>query len=160
MRPTHWLAACRHSGLAGYTVIELAVTLAVAGLLAALAYWGMGAGLERARVNRVAGMLAADLQYAQVMAARQRTPVVVIVDPSVKMYLIRDRGDATLVFRERFVGPDTDYRVGSLSASPTTAVEVFPNGVARETTTFTVGLNGYDRNVKLTRAGQIRLGGP
>lgn len=102
-------------------------------------------------------MLAADLQYAQTMAARQRRPVVVIVDPSTKLYVVRDRADATLVFRERFVGPETEHGLDSLGAAPTTAVELFPNGVARETTTFTVGRAGYVKEVRLTRAGQIRV---
>ncbi len=144
---------------AGYTLIELAITLTLAGLLSGMVFWGLGSSLGRARVNRVASTLASDLQYAQVTAARQRRPVVVIVDPSVRMYLIRDRANASLVFRRRFLGAGSEHGLDSLAATPATSVEIFPNGVARETTTFTVGLGGYARQVKLTRAGQVRLGG-
>jgi hypothetical protein len=34
---------------------------------------------------------------------------------------------------------------------------MFPNGVATGTTTFTVGLRGYRRQVRITRAGQVRV---
>lgn len=160
MRPCFPRAPGRGGGRRGYTLIEMAIALSVASVMAATAYWGLGPALGRARVNRAAAMLAADLQYAQVTAARQRRPVVLIVDPSSKMYLIRDRADASRVFRQRFVGSGTEHGLDSLTATPTTSVEVFPNGVARETMTFTVGLSGYARDVRFTRAGQVRLGGP
>lgn len=139
----------------GYTLIELAIVIAVMGILTSVAYWRMGPGLMQARVNRAAWTIAADLQYAQLVAARQRRPVVVIVTPSLQSYAIRDQATAT-VFRQRFLGPDTDFQLDSLNATPTT-VEVFPTGVASETTIFRVALRGYDKEVRLTRAGQIRI---
>ncbi len=139
----------------GYTFVELAIVIAIVGILTSLALWRMGPGLLQARVNRAAWTLAADLQYAQLMAARQRRPVVVIVLPALKSYTIRDQASAT-VFRQRFLGQDTDFQLDTLTATPVT-VEVFPTGVARETTTFRVAVRGYDREVRLTRAGQIRI---
>ena len=62
------------------------------------------------------------------LAARQREPVVIIVNPSLKLILIRSRGGT--IFRQRFVGPSTEYGLETLTASPTATVEVFPNGVA------------------------------
>lgn len=149
------LALASRTRKRGYTFIELAMVIAIVGILTSLAYWRMGPGLLQARVNRAAWTLAADLQYAQLMAARQRRPVVVIVSPSLRSYTIRDRA-TTQVFRERFLGEDTDFQLDSLSASPS-SIEVFPTGVARQTTTFRVQLKGYDREVRLTRAGQIRI---
>lgn len=139
----------------GFTLIEMVMVLAIFGIVVSFAYYRTSPALERARVNRVAALLAADLQYAQVVAARQRRPVAVIVSPSVQSYLIRDTQSPT-VFRERYVGPDTEYGVDDLSVSPTT-MEIFPNGVTPTTVTFTVGLNGRTKTVKFTRAGQIRV---
>lgn len=139
----------------GYTLIELSFVIAIVGILVTLAYWRLGPGILQARVNRAAWTLAADLQYAQLMAARQRRPVVVIVSSALKSYTIRDRATAE-VFRRRFLGQDTDFELDTLSATPAT-VEVFPTGVARETTTFRVKIRGYDKEVRLTRAGQIRI---
>jgi type II secretion system protein H len=141
---------------AGFTMLELVVVVTIVGLLASLAIWQLAPALSRAKVRRAASVMAADLQYAQMIAARQRQPVVVLVNPSLKMYVVRDRAGTT-VYRERFMGPDTDYDVQNMSASPSTSVELFPNGIATQTTTFTMDLNGYQRQVKLTRAGQVRL---
>lgn len=137
-------------------MIEMVVVVTIIGLLASLSVWQLAPALTRAKVRRAASVLAADLQYAQMIAARQRAPVVLLVNPSLKMYVVRDRSGTT-VFRERFMGPDTDYDVQTLSASPSTSVELFPNGIATQTITFTVDANGYQRQVKLTRAGQVRF---
>jgi prepilin-type N-terminal cleavage/methylation domain-containing protein len=152
-------ALTRESGLrraAGFTLTELAVVVMIIGLLSSLAIWRLAPALTRAKMRRAASVLAADLQYGQMIAAQQRAPVVVLVNTSLKMYLIRDRSGTT-VFRERFIGPDTDYDVQTFSVSPSTSVELFPNGVATQTITFTVDANGYQRQVKLTRAGQVRF---
>ncbi len=140
----------------GFSLLEMLVVLVVMGLLTGMGYWLMVPALERAKVRRVVAVIAGDLQYAQVLAARHREPVVVIVNPSLKMYLIRDRGGTT-VYRERFVGEDTDYGVQALSVTPSGSVEIFPNGVALATTTFTATIKDYDRQVKITRAGQVRI---
>jgi hypothetical protein len=116
----------------------------------------MTSGLAHAKVRRAATILSADLHYAQGMAARQRRPVVVILNSSLRFYVIRDRGSA-VVYRRRFMGDDTDYGVETLSAEPSGTIEVFPNGAVRTNTTFTVGLQDYERQVTLSRAGQIRL---
>jgi len=140
----------------GYTVIELAIVIVLASLLMSLAMWKTGPALQRARIRQVAATVSADLQYAQMIAARQREPVVVIVNPSLKLILIRSR-DGTTEFRRRFVGPGTEFGVTSLTVTPTTTVEVFPNGIATETITVTASTPGYTRRVRLTRAGQIRV---
>lgn len=145
----------RPATIGGFTYIEVLIVLLIFGAIVSLAYYRTGPALERARVNRVAALLAADLQYAQVVAARQRRPVAVIVTPSVQAYQIRD-AQSTTVFRERYVGPDTDYGIETLTVSPTT-VEIYPNGATAQTVTFTVGLNGRLKVVKFTRAGQIRV---
>lgn len=151
----HSWAPSRPVAGGGFTYIELLVVILIFGIIVSLAYYRTGPALERARVNRVAALLAADLQYAQVVAARQRSPVAVIVTSSVQAYQIRD-AKSTTVFRERFVGPGTDYGIETLTVSPAT-VAVYPNGATVQTVTFTVGLNGRTKVVKFTRAGQIRV---
>ncbi len=141
----------------GFTLIEALLVVVIIGILIAVGVWRMGPALERAKVRRVISVMAGDLQYAQLMAARDRQPVVFIVIPSAQAYLIRSRTDSTTIYRERFIGPDTDYAAETLSASPGNTLEIYPNGVARQTTTFTVGRNAYQRQVRITRAGQIRI---
>lgn len=144
-----------HRGRAGFTIIELAMALAVFGVITAIAVLRTGPALERARVNRAAAVVAGDLQYAQLVAARQRRPVAVVVSPGAQAYLIRDTQSAT-VFRQRGVGPGTDVGIDSLAVAPAT-VTVFPNGLMAQTTTFTIGFHGHVKRVRVTRAGQIRI---
>jgi len=139
----------------GYTIIELIMVIVVFGVLLTLGYAQMAPALVHARVNRAATVVATDLQYAQLLAVRQRRPVAVIVDPSLKSYLIRLR-DTSVTFRSRFLGQDTEYRLDTLAANPSSVV-LFPNGVAAATTTLTLGLGGYRRQVRLTQAGLVRV---
>jgi prepilin-type N-terminal cleavage/methylation domain-containing protein len=139
----------------GFTFAEVLMVIGIIGILTSLAYWRMGPGLVQARVNRAAWLLAADLQYAQLMAARQRRPVVVIVVESTRSYAIRDRATAE-IFRQRDLGDGTEFQVDSLEATPTT-IEIFPTGVTAGNVTFRIGLAGHEREVRLTRAGQVRI---
>ncbi|MBI4421735.1 MAG: hypothetical protein HY560_12995 [Gemmatimonadetes bacterium] len=132
------------------------MVVAVMGVLLAMAAPGIHAVLQHAKVNAATTVLAVDLQYAQMVAARQRRPVVFIVVPGAEQYLIRDRPAGGTVFRTRLFGQDSDYMLEELAAS-SSAMEIFPTGVTHETTTFTVGLAGYYRQVRFTKAGQIRV---
>ena len=141
--------------VAGYSVIELVMAIVVFGILLAFAYVRMTPAVHQARVQRAATVIAIDLQYAQMLAVRQRAPVAVIVDNALKSYVIRLR-DTSVTFRNRYFGQDTEFLLDTLAANPT-AVVLFPNGVAGATTTFTVGLRGYTRQVRLSRGGQVRI---
>ena len=143
----------------GYTLIEMVLVMVIAGILLAVGVARLAPALEHANVRAAANVVAGDLQYAQVLAVRYRKPISVIVASATKQYLIRDRDDATKVYRTRLLGPDTDFGLDELTSSPT-SVELFPNGIARETMVMTLGLNGFQRNVRLTRAGQIRILAP
>ena len=78
-----------------------------------------------------------------------------IVDNSLNGSLTRLRAPA-VPFRDRYFGTDADYGLDSLAASPATLV-LYPSGVAAGPITVGLGLNGYSRQVKMTRGGQIRI---
>ena len=130
------------------------MVIATAGVLMTLVIWRTGPALERARARQAIAAVASDLQYAQMLAARQREPVVVIVNTGLKLILIRSRGGT--IFRQRFVGPDTEYGLDTLTVTNGT-VEVFPNGVATSSMTVRAATAGYSREVRLSRAGQVRV---
>jgi prepilin-type N-terminal cleavage/methylation domain-containing protein len=140
---------------AGYSIIELVIAIVVFGILLSIAYMRMTPAVNHARVNRAATIIATDLQYAQMLAVRQRVPVAVIVDNGLKSYIIRLR-DTSVTFRDRFFGQDTEFLLDTLASNPASVV-MFPNGVAAATTTFTVGLDGYTRRIRLSRGGQVRI---
>ena len=139
----------------GYTFIELIITIVVMGILTTVGYLRLAPALVHARVQRAATVVAGDLQYAQMLAVRQRRPVAVIVDDALKGYIIRLR-DTAVTFRDRYFGADADYGLDSLGASPATVV-LYPSGVAAGTITVGLGLHGYSRHVRMTRSGQIRI---
>jgi prepilin-type N-terminal cleavage/methylation domain-containing protein len=139
----------------GYTIIELLIVMVIIAVLAGLAYVKMVPALQRGRVRSAASLLAGDLQYAQILAARNREPIVVTVNTTSLTYQVTDRS-GTDVFRTRDLGPNGEYALDEVSATPTT-LEVFPNAVAAQSGTYTLGLNGYRRRVTFSRAGQIRV---
>lgn len=150
VRPAAWPA-----GRAGYTIIEMAIVIVVASVLMTMVVWRTGPALERARARQAVAAVSGDIQYAQMLAARQREPVVLIVNPSLKLILIRSRGGT--IFRQRFVGPSTEYGIDTLTVTPTNTVELFPNGIATSNMTVQAATQGYRREVRLSRAGQIRV---
>jgi prepilin-type N-terminal cleavage/methylation domain-containing protein len=139
----------------GYTIIELLIVMVIIAVLAGLAYVKMVPALERGRVRGAASLLAGDLQYAQVLAARNREPIVVNVNTVTLSYQVTNRA-GTEVFRTRDLGPTGDYALDEVSATPAT-LEVFPNAIAAQAGTYVLGLNGYRRRVTFSRAGQIRV---
>ena len=149
----------RKLGTAGFSVVELAVVTAVAGILLALAAYRFGPALERAKARHAAAAVAADLQYAQMVAARDRQPVVVIVNSSLRLLMIQSRSTPgpTIIYRQRFMGSDTEFQLDTFSASPVNSVEIFPNGIATQTMTYDASRGSYTRQIRLTRAGQVRV---
>lgn len=141
----------------GYTVIELLIVMIIITVIAGITFVRMAPALERGRVRGAASVLAGDLQYAQVLAARYRKPIRVSVAASELYYQIRDR--AGTVYRTRVFGPESEFNLSSFTPSPV-HLEIFPNAVAAQSATYTLDLNGYQRQVTFSRAGQIRVSVP
>jgi len=139
----------------GYTLLELLLVMVIMAVLAAITYVRIAPALERARVRGAASVLATDLQYAQVLAARYRMPVRVEVDVTDKEYRITDLARATM-YRLRDFGEDSQYALSSFTATPI-SIQVFPNAIVDQSAQYTVGLNGYERRVTFSRAGQVRV---
>lgn len=140
----------------GYTMIEMATTLVVAGIVTTVGIVALAPAVEHAKVRSAANVIAGDLQYAQVVAVRERRPIAVVVDSARMEVVVRDRDLAGTVYRTRSLGADSDFALDRMSATAN-SVQLFPNGVAGSTITLTVGLRGFQRQVRLTRAGQIRI---
>jgi Tfp pilus assembly protein FimT len=135
----------------------MSIVIAALSILSVLSYVKLQPALEHGKVNSAAAVMAADLQYAQLMAAKQRKPVVVIVTTATQSYVIRDRANAAVIFRTRYMGTSTDYSLDQMTGNPANSIEVFATGVTPATTTFTLGLHGYQKLVKFTKAGQVRV---
>ncbi len=143
-------------GREGFTLVEMLAVVAISSILLSVALPRVGPALDRARVNSAANVMAGDLQYAQIMAVRSRRPVAMVITTGTKQYVIRDRDDSSIIYRTRFLGDESEFRIATMSASPTTN-EMFPNGLARTSATFTLTLHGYSRTITFSRAGQVRI---
>ena len=139
----------------GYTIIELLIVMAVMAILTGIAYIKVAPALGRARVRNAANVLAIDLQYAQLLAARFGEPMVLTVNTSTLEYQIGDR-DADTVFRTRRFGTPGDYELGQFTAAPAT-LELFPTSIVGQSATYTLGIAGFSRQITMSVAGQIRV---
>jgi len=110
--------------------------------------------IEHARVNRAANVLAADFLQVQTMAGRQQAPLRMVVDATLKTVSINLTSGTTLAVRR--LGTDTEFKIGTLAASPT-SVLVLPNGMTSGQITITVTTSGYSKQVRMSRAGQVRI---
>lgn len=136
-------------------MLELLIVMVVMVILASITYIRVAPTLERGRVRGAANVLAGDLQYAQLMAAKIGEPIVFIVDPAAKEYQIAER-DGDSVYRLRRFGADGEYVLSEFTAVPTT-VQLFPNAIVSQSATYTLGIGSYRRRVILTQAGQVKI---
>jgi type II secretory pathway pseudopilin PulG len=129
----------------------MAVAIVVASLLGLIAQQQVGPMIQRSQVNRATAVVAADLETAFSMAARQRRPIR-IACCTAGSYTFVDRSDGTLRLQRSLV----DYGVTTLTftASP---VDIFPSGVASSPDTVTIGAAGYTRRIVMTSVGLVRI---
>lgn len=146
----------RRPGQAGFTLYEAMMVLLIVGIVVGALTPSVRRQLTRARINRAANVMAADLMLAQSIAGRQRIPVRVSYDVINKLVTVVDsRASATNYLTRRF-GLDSDFKLTSLSASPTTLL-VMPNGMASTGVTITLSDGSFQRRVTMTRAGLVRI---
>ncbi len=141
---------------AGFTIFEALMVLVVVGIIVGAMMPSVRLQLSRARVNRAANVTAADLFLAQSQAARRHMPVVLTWDGTAKTTVISLPPPTSTVLLTRRYGADSEFRLATLSAS-VSAVQVYPNGQASSSVTVTVGFGTYSRQVRMTRAGLIRV---
>src|SRR4030042_1966622 len=108
------------------------------------------------RRPRAATVGAPRFYLAQSMAGRQRRPVTLTVDPSLKTITIADAVSpfTTLVVRQ--FGANSEFKIAAFSASRP-SVYILPNGMANAADPVSVGDGSYTQRVCVSRAGQIRI---
>jgi prepilin-type N-terminal cleavage/methylation domain-containing protein len=140
----------------GFTVIELLAVLIMGTILLAAAAPAVSRSLTQTRVQRAAAVIAADLQLAHTLAARQRAPVRITVQSTERIVRVHRGSSPDTVFSERRLDETSEYSLGTMVASAT-AITVFPNGMASGPLTLTLQAGGSSRIVSMTRVGQVRV---
>src|SRR5687768_2905285 len=149
------IALPSHRSRAGVTLVEALIAIVILGILVGALTPVVSRQISHSRVNNAVHILAADLESALSLAGRQRSPVRVTVDPAQRSVLIADRAAGTVITRRSY-GPDSEFKVETLSSSPA-SVDMLPQGMATSAATLTVGIGSYSRQVTLTRAGLVRV---
>ncbi len=140
----------------GFTIIELLIVVAIMGVVAGIAGPAMSRIIRHNRVNRAATVIAADLQNAFAVAARQREPVRISADAATRSYQFIDRNTGDVLRIRSFYGDTSEYRLSSLVFTPAT-IEVFPSGVSSDPVVIDLANGDYARRITASTAGFIRL---
>ena len=140
-------------------MIELVLVIVVIGIMTSFAIPKTARVIRASQVNRAASIVAADMEAAFTLAARQRRPMRIACTCGTARYTIADRAGGTVRISRALRG---DNDLGSMtltfSQSP---LDVFPNGVASFTTVppllVRVTSGTSTKGITVTSAGQVRI---
>ena len=149
-------AARRDPGQSGFTLAEAAIVLLIVAVVIGALTPGVVRQLSHARTNRAANVVAASFFQAQSLAGRQHTPVVIAFNGTSMRMTISQPPPSNTVLVTRYFGQDSEFHLVTFSASPATVL-VLPNGMTNGTVLVTMGDGTYSRQVKMSRAGQVRV---
>jgi prepilin-type N-terminal cleavage/methylation domain-containing protein len=137
----------------GFTLVELALTVTIIGLLTAMGMLRFNRVLQHVRIDRATATVAGDLESAFTLAGRQRRPIRIACTCGARTYTLADRTGGTLRLSRGLTS--TDYGVATLTFNPAT-VDVFPSGVSTQALTVTISGGGWSRTITMSTAGQVR----
>ncbi|MDQ4080803.1 MAG: GspH/FimT family pseudopilin [Gemmatimonadota bacterium] len=140
---------------AGFSLIEMLVTVSMLAIMVGMAAPNVSRDITHSRVNGAAQIVAADLEQALSLAARQRRPVRVTIDQALKQIVLTDRVNGTVISR-RQLGDLSEFKLYSVQGAPAT-VDLLPHGVATAATVVTLTAGNYSRRVTMTRGGYVRV---
>ncbi|HEX2167160.1 MAG TPA: GspH/FimT family pseudopilin [Longimicrobiales bacterium] len=142
----------------GFTLTEVLIVLILVGIIGGFAFAQVGSMLAKTRVQRAASVVAADLKLAHSLAARQRQPIRISIDPAANAMRLRDFATPATIYSQRYFHAEGEYPVETFSADET-SVLVYPNGLSEKPMTITVAAGGESRQISMSRAGQVRVSG-
>lgn len=140
----------------GFTILELIVVVSILGILSMMTGPAISRIVRHNRVNRSATVIAADLQNAFAVAARQREPIRIQADANSKSYQFIDRKTGAVLRIRTFYGDTSEYRLTYLRFTPST-IDVFPSGVSSAPLVVDLANGDYVRQVTASTAGFIRM---
>jgi prepilin-type N-terminal cleavage/methylation domain-containing protein len=140
----------------GFSIIELMAVVGIIGILATMVGPATSRIVRHQRVNRAATVIAADLQNAFAVAARQRQPVRIQADANTRSYQFIDRKTGAVLRIRTFYGDTSEYRLTKLQFNPTT-LDVFPSGISSSAITVDLANGDYSKKITASTAGFIRV---
>lgn len=115
----------------GFTLIELIIVMAISAIMMTIVVNSFSRYTRERSAQQAAYLLSRDLRLARARAIGSRQPVALVVDPSTRSYVIRERG-GTVVARRTFAA-GSELMIASISLGLDGDSVVFgPQGVALE----------------------------
>jgi Tfp pilus assembly protein FimT len=145
----------------GFSMLELLVVFIVFALVVKISIRSVGDTLRRDRASKAASILGSDIEQAFSIAARQRMPVLMVLDRSNKTFSIIDRASTTKIYRQRSFKKTAEYGVDTLYANRDTIV-IMPNGLATNSWDLTLRITSsggvaYTKSVSVSTGGMVRV---
>lgn len=129
--------------------------MSILAIMVGMAAPNVSRDITHSRVNGAAQIVAADLEQALSLAARQRRPVRVTIDDAQKEIVLTDRVTGNAISR-RQLGDLSEFKLYSVQGAPAT-VDLLPHGVATTGLVVSLTAGDYSRRVTMTRGGYVRV---
>jgi Tfp pilus assembly protein FimT len=142
-------------------MIELLIVFIVLALVVKISIRSVGDTLRRDRASKAASILGSDIEQAFAIAARQRMPVLMVLDRANRKFSIIDRGTTTKIYRQRSFAKTAEYGVDTLYANRDTVV-IMPNGLATNSWDLRLRISSsagvaYTKSVSVSTGGMVRV---
>jgi prepilin-type N-terminal cleavage/methylation domain-containing protein len=138
----------------GFTLVEIALAIALTGIVAAVGLPRVAELARRTRVTNASHLVAADLDLALSLATRQRHAVRLVYDPGATRYAMTDLVTGA-VLQRRSLGADSEWRLESVRFAPDT-IDLSPVGIASAPVSVSLAAGSARRLVTMTRTGIVR----
>ncbi len=139
----------------GFTMIEVMLVITLIAILTAMAMPRVASTLRSIQVRRAAAIVAADMEAAFTLAARNRKPMRITWDGATN-YTVADRTGGTVRLTRGLVG---DSDIGSIGVvfDPAGPIDVFPHGVSTAALTVTITGGASTNAISVSTAGHVRV---
>jgi type II secretory pathway pseudopilin PulG len=140
-------------------MMEVLMVVILIGIIGSMAVPSISRSMTTTRVDRATQTVASDIEAAFSLAARQRKPVLLVIDSVNKRIEIRDRATTTVLQSRSYSLTESEFGLSRLIVKPTN-VTIYPNGLASSPFNIYTFAGPTGRAIRVRRTGHIRVTAP